>query len=60
MTKFWMVYVDGNRSPECKHEDKGEAMAEAERLAKLNPKCDVHLLECINTCYVSHPVKWTY
>ncbi len=55
-----MVYVDGNRSPECKHEDKGEAMAEAERLAKLNPKCDVHLLECINTCYVSHPVKWTY
>lgn len=58
MKKFWMVYVENGHSPQVKHESGDAAIAEAERLARLSPGKDVHILEGIITVKASLTVKW--
>lgn len=56
--KFWMVYCDKGNYPRKIHENKAEAFAEAERLAKKD-KCKVFVLASIAVCTQKEtPVEW--
>lgn len=35
--EFWIIWADGRRGPRFRHPSKAAAMAEAERLASLDP-----------------------
>ena len=53
-TKFWMCFVEGNRSPERCHLTADVAQEEAIRLARIPENCGkrVYILEAINFCRV--------
>ena len=62
--RFWMCYVAEAEYPRRKHEDKGVAVAECARLARLTGK-PVFLLESMNVVEIEPPkpiepdVKWS-
>lgn len=58
MNKFWMVWMEGNRDPQFKHECLSSAENEAERLARLYPGKKLYILETVNFCKVSDVVWW--
>ena len=56
---FWMVWNPQGHQPTHKHGTEQEAIAEAERLARLNPKQRFHVLEAKCCCiFDPQPVKW--
>lgn len=55
-TKFWMVYCPTKNPPSFRHETRGLAESEAERLAKQNPGEIFVVLEAISTVVVSNLV----
>lgn len=60
-TPFWMVFVEGGHLPVKKHHRKELASEEAERLARLNPGKNVHVLESIATAVLKpYPVSWDH
>jgi hypothetical protein len=60
MNRFWMVYVEGQRSPTFHHWTEKEARIEAERLAKLpeNEGREVFVLSSIASCRYN-AVNWS-
>lgn len=44
---FWLVWNPDRGSPSFKHESKEAAIAEAERLARVNPRSDFFVLQAI-------------
>jgi hypothetical protein len=62
MKKYWMVLVEGGRTPEFRHPSNAAAKIEAERLARLNPGQVVCVLECVAMVRLDAPptlpVKW--
>lgn len=52
---FWMVL--GSGSPTRRHTSLAEARSEAERLARLNPRCEFVILQSLATCKVSD-IDW--
>ncbi len=47
MEKFWMVWRKNSSTPVRMHDEKGEALVEAERLAVLNPGSIFFILETV-------------
>jgi hypothetical protein len=56
---FWMVWVDGTKTPTCKHETLQGAYNEAERIARLpdNAGKRVYLMQAIQVC-TYNAVQW--
>ena len=50
----YMVFVSGMNAPQKEHSTQGEARAEAERLASMNPNRSVYVFEVVD---VLEPVK---
>lgn len=44
---FWLVWCEGGGSPSYKHDTKGDAQREAERLARENPSYAFAVCECV-------------
>jgi hypothetical protein len=57
---MWFVWCSGSRGmiPKFNHATKEEAMKEAERLARMNPGVDFHVLKSIGYCN-KKDVEWT-
>lgn len=59
--KFWMVFIEGRKTPAVKHYELDEARLEAERLLRL-PENRFHvayILECVSFGAIeSPPVVW--
>jgi len=57
---FWMVYVDGNRGSEYKHNTYEQAKFEARRLAQIpqNLEKRVYILLAIEYAIVFNPVQF--
>ena len=53
---FWMIYVEGGRAPERKHETRESAVVEAKRLARVTGK-KVYILESMEYMELSD-VEW--
>lgn len=53
---FWVVWnfdeKTGGRPPKWRHTSEANACAEAERLARLNPGAEFHVLRCIGVASV--------
>ena len=47
--KFFMVYVEGRRTPKKRHPTIESAIREARRLVGLNPGCNIHVLSIAHT-----------
>lgn len=59
--KFWMVFVEGQRTPSYKHHDISTAMKEAERLIGYcqNRGRKAYILESmLQVIEVESPVRW--
>jgi hypothetical protein len=59
--KFWMCYVEGSAGCRMTHPCEGDAMEEAQRLAKLpgNETKRVYVLQSIRYCQTEYPpVVW--
>lgn len=56
---FWMVFVDCQKIPQCKHDTYESAKEEAERLAKKSG-AEVALIECVSIkkCKAVKKVEW--
>ena len=54
---FWMVWNEQGRNPTVKHDSKESAITEAERLARLNPGCEFHVLRLVDSCRLAD-VQW--
>lgn len=56
---FWMVFVDSQKIPQCKHDTYESAKEEAERLAKKSG-AEVALIECVSIkkCKAVKKVEW--
>lgn len=52
---YWMVL--GRGAPTHRHNSLAEAKTEAERLARLNPRCEFTVLQSVATCKVSD-IDW--
>jgi len=48
-SKFWMVWNPNGRAPTHKHTSRRSAVAESERLARLVPGDEFHVLESVGT-----------
>ena len=61
--EFFMIYVEGRYSPKVKHFYFEEAVAEAERLARLHENLgkEVYLLKAFQFCKIEPtPIAWTF
>lgn len=57
---FWMLYVEGGSSPNCRHFTLEAALKEAERLARNNLGRRVHILVSIgNAAVCQSPVYFS-
>lgn len=48
--EFWMVWRDNGHAPTRKHATEAEARSEAERLARVNPGAELHVLQAFASC----------
>jgi hypothetical protein len=55
---FWMVWNEQGHAPTFKHITVESARAEAERLARLNPGHQFHVLAALGHCSFN-AVNWT-
>lgn len=57
---FWFVWNPQGHAPTFRHSSNQGAIAEAERLARLNPKQRFFVLEAKTSCmFDPQPVTWT-
>lgn len=54
---MWFVWNANGKIPKFVHQDSESAKKEAERLAKLNPGEEFHILHSVAFC-VKQEVKW--
>lgn len=47
---FWLIWNERGHAPTCKHQTRPSAVAEAERLARMNPGQSFHVLQLAGTC----------
>jgi len=58
-TPFWIIWTPtGSTPPKVRHSIRGEAVSEAERLARLTPGAEFYVLEAYGCCKKSD-VQWT-
>lgn len=57
--KFWMVWNPNGRQPTYKHPTKESAIAEAGRLARMNPNERFYVLLSLGHMRVCDPCQWT-
>ncbi len=56
---FWLIWNERGHAPTVRHETKAGAKAEAERLARMNPGQQFHVMELVGTCR-RVDVEWIY